>query len=399
MKKSLMLLAGLMVAVLATILFTGCQSSLPTATESPSQEGQIFCKQFGRDVDSVRVGVFCSFYVNVAGGTSPTAFRWNFGDGDSLTTGVNQIEHKYVAAGTYTVSVVIVLNDGSISNPITKTLKAYVATEPPAGEILTLISSSHENNGMWTYRLGLAQSAYASGSGANPFITGTGGIIITNPVNQSAYNWVQLVSQVQNGKLVVTVTCYNQDDLFINYGGNFVFNNPSPSWNWANIMSSQYYVPIEGDGGNLRFALRDGQIFTIGGSGNTLPGFNGDNNPAIMRYSVGADSVKFYFNLTAIPGFAGNAFVEYKDAIGGVTHQGLPVSSFFTGWGEIVLPIAVMQTSPVKIRYGHQNDVQADISASEHYDGSNWLEFYLQSVNTAKGRVWRVVKNHSAINF
>ena len=384
--------------MMAVLFFVGCTSSLPTAADS-SQEGQIVCKQLGRDVDSVRVNVYCSFYVNIPGGASPTAFRWKFGDGDSLTTGINQVEHKYTTVGTYTVSVVIVLSDGSITNPITKTLKAYVSTQPPAGEILTLIAANQENNGMWTYRLGLAQSAYASGSGANPFITGTGGIVITNPVNQSTYNWVQLIDQFQNGKLVVTITCYNQDDLFLNYGGNFVFNNPSPSWNWASIANSQYYVPIEGDGGNLRFALRDGQIFTIGGGNNGLPGFNGDSNPAILRYSVGSDSVKFYFNLTAMTGFTGNAFVEYQDAIGGTTHQGLPVSDFFTGWGEIVLPIAVMQTSPVKVRYGHQGDVLADISASGHYDGVGWLEFYLQSVNTAKGRVWQVVRNQPTTNF
>ncbi len=373
MKKSTMLLIGLMVAVLVVFITTGCQSSLPTVVDNTSEDGAIVCKQFGRDVDSVQVGVFCSFYVNVTGGAIPTAYRWNFGDGDSLSTGINQVEHRFATAGNYLVSVRIVLSDGSITLPITKTLTAYVATQPPAGEILTLISANHESNGMWTYRLGLSQSAYNSGSGANPFITGTGGVIVTNPINNTTYNWVQLVNQVQNGKLVVTVTCYNQADLFINYGGNFIFNNPSPSWNWANIQSSQYYVPIPGDGGNLRFSLRDGQLLQIGTTTN-LPGFLGDTNPAIFRFSVGVDSVRFFFNLSTIPNFDGTSFVEFKDAVGGVTHQNLPVSNVFTGWGEVVLAKAIMQLSPVKIRFGHQGNVLADLTASEHFDNDQWLE-------------------------
>lgn len=380
MKKSLMLLTGLIMAVLAATLFTGCQSSLPTASSNDAGEGIINCKQFNRDVDSVMVNFMTIFTVNLPAGTgTPTAYSWNFGDGSPVVnSGVNQVQHVYTVTGVYSVVVTVTLSSGATYGPVTKSLTVYTGGTT-TDEILTLISAAQGSNGKWTYRLGLAQSAYSTGSGSNPFITGTTGVVVTNPVN-STYNWVQLISQVQNGKLVVIIECYNQDDLFLNYGGNFAIGAPSSSWNWANIQGSTFFVSEEG-GGNLRFSLRDGQLLSTGSSSN-LPGLLGDDqSAAIFRMTAGADSLKLYFNIAALTNFNGGAFVEYRDALGGITQQPLPFSDFFTGWGEITLPLMVFQQNPFTIRYGHgSSHALADMTSSPFYS-DGWLKFYIQPLS------------------
>jgi len=386
-----MLLIGLVVAVLVVFITTGCQSSLPTVVDNTSEDGVIVCKQFNRDVDSVLVNFMTIFTVNLPAGTgTPTSYSWNFGDNTPVVnSGVNQVQHIYTVTGVYSVAVTVTLSNGTTYGPVTKSLTVYNSNQPPTDEILTLISATQGQNGRWTYRLGLAQSAYATGSMEHPFITGTQGVIVTNPVN-STFNWVQLVTTTQNGKIVVVVDCYNQDDLFLNYGGNFSIANESPSWNWANIQGSSYFVSVNGSG-NLRFSLRDGQLLHIGTT-SSLPGLLGDDQAApVFRMTVGTDSLKFYFNIAALTGFNGSAFVEFKDNLDGITQQPLPFSDFFTGWGEVTLPLTVLQQNPFSLRYGHgSSHTIADMTSSPYYS-NGWLVFYIQPMN-------RVINQNNSFN-
>lgn len=59
-----------------------------------------------------------------AGGSTDTVdpivqYRWNFGDGQTVTTSGAQTSHRFNDSGTYSVSVVVVDDDGATSNPAT----------------------------------------------------------------------------------------------------------------------------------------------------------------------------------------------------------------------------------------------------------------------------------------
>jgi hypothetical protein len=266
----------------------------------------------------------------------------------------------------------------------------YHPTAPPSDDILVLLSSNQESSGKWTYRLGLSISAYSGGSGSNPFITGQpGGVIITNPVNNSNYNWVQLVNQQENGRLIVTITCWNQGDVFLNYGGSFISGQPAAQWNWADISESAYFVAEDG-GGNLHFSLTAGQLLPVSGNVAQLPGLLGDDDPAILRMTVSQDSLKFFCNLDRLQNFDGNAWLEYTAVNGDNDRQPLQLSSFFSGWAEAILPLAALNDNPIKVRYGHNLNDIADMSGSKYWvPADGWLEFYLLPISGGKGG-WEV---------
>jgi len=371
---------------------------MPTITQPEDFPG-IKLFQGGKEVDSLLVNVIVIYTVTLPEeGGNPISYSWNFGDNISDTTNVPQVEHRYVAAGNYVVQVVVTWADGS-QVTYSRDVRVYATVTPPlpVDDILVLMSSSQENSGKWTYRLGLSIQAYANGSGENPFITGEpGGVIITNPVNSIDYSWVQLVNNQQDGRLIVEVTCWDQDEVILNYGGNFIYGAPPAQWNWADITGSIYYVPHSAQhpeqGGNLHFALRAGQLLPHGGGGQ-LPGLLGDTPPATLRITALADSIRLFFNLDRLEEFNSGAWVEYMSPTHEIVRQSLSLS-YFSGWGEIEIPLSALADDPVKVRYGHLNDELADMSGSEFWiPNDGWLEFYLQSINSKGGKSsgWRML--------
>ena len=394
MKRQIRLMCLAVVGVLL-LLLTAC-SDMPTITQPEENLPGIKLSQGGKEVDSVLVNVIVIFRVTLPEEEgNPISYNWNFGDSVADTTNVPQVEHRYVVAGNYVVQVVVTWADGS-QITYSRNIRVYTALipPPPVDDILVLMSSSQENSGKWTYRLGLSTQAYSNGSGGNPFITGEpGGVIINNPVNNTDYSWVQLVNNQQDDWLIVEVTCWDQSDLFINYGGNFIYGADPSQWNWADISDSDFYVSNAPDpGGNLRFALRAGQLLPHGGGGQ-LPGLLGDMPPATLRITALTDSIRLFFNLDRLENFNGGAWVEYMSPTHEIIHQSLPLSSF-SGWGEIDIPLSALADDPVRVRYGHLDDELADMSGSEFWiptDG--WLEFYLQSINSKGGKSsgWRML--------
>lgn len=373
-------------AMLAMVFLAAC-SDMPTVPTVPDDNTPgIKLTQNGKNVDSLLVNIWAIFSVNVAG-SSPVSYSWDFGDGTSASTTFAQTEHRYIATGTFTASVVVAYSNGG-SNTYTRQVQVYQPGVPPSDDVLVLLSSSQENSGKWTYRLGLSTSAYSGGSGANPFITGQpGGVIITNPA--PGYTWVQLVNQQENGRLIMTVTCWDQSDVFLNYGGNFISGQPAANWNWADISESAYYVAETG-GGNLHFSLTAGQLLPVGGNVAQLPGLIGDDTPATLRMTVGQDSIKVFCNLDRLQNFDGGAWLEYTAANGDHDRQPLQVSSFFSGWAETVLPLSALADNPVKIRYGHNVSDLADMTNSKYWvPADGWLEFYLLPIQGGKGG-WEV---------
>lgn len=396
MKKRsfLLFLAGVVVGSL--LILTAC-SDMPTIAQPENIPG-IKLSQGGRDVDSLLANIMTIFVVTVPEGSNPISYAWDFGDTtSSVITNIPQAEHRYTAAGNYVARVVVTYADGG-STTYSRNVRVYVAEVPPLDDILILISSNQENSGKWTYHLGLSTEAYSYGPGGNPFITGeSNGVIITNPVNNTNYSWVQLVNNQQDGRLIVDVTCWDQDEVLLNYGGNFIYDAPSTQWNWAIIEGSIFYVhntPPQ-QGGNLCFALRGGQLLLPGGGGQ-LPGLLGDSSPATLRMTVITDpmSIKLFFNLDRLENFQGGAWVEYVSATHEIIHQPLTLSSFFSGWGEITIPLAALADDPVKVRYGHLDDSLADMAGSEYWvPADQWLEFYLQPINGKGGKRggWRMI--------
>jgi len=384
-------------AVGVLLILAAC-SDMPTVVE-PADNG-IKMYQGGREVDSLLVGIMTIFMVTVPEGTNPVSYSWSFGDSVGVITNVPQAEHRYIATGNYLARVTLAYADGS-STTYSKAIRVYsqIIPPPPVDDILVLISSSQEASGKWTYRLGLSTQAYSNGPGGNPFITGeAGGIFITNPVNNTNYSWVQLVNNQQGGRLIVEVTCWDQSNVFINYGGNFIYGSPPTQWNWADITGSMYYVPNPPpqEGGDLHFALVGGQLLLPGGSGQ-LPGLLGDSSPATLRMTVlitDPVSIKLFFNLDRLENFQGGAWVEYLCSTNEISRQPLPLSPNFSGWGEVVLPLSALADDPIRVRYGHHNSDLADMSGSQYWiptDG--WLEFYLQPIN-GKGNQrggWRMI--------
>lgn len=374
-------------ALLAMLFLVGC-SDMPTIPTVPDDNTPgIKLSQGGKNVDSLLVNIYAIFSVNVAG-SSPASYQWNFGDGTpTVNTTFAQTEHRYVTVGTFTASVVVAYSNGG-SNTYSRLVKVYQPSAPPSDDILVLLSSSQESSGKWTYRLGLTTSAYSGGSGANPFVTGQpGGVVITNPV--AGYSWVQLVNQQENGRLIVTVTCWDQSDVFLNYGGNFISGQPAANWNWANIEESVYFVAETG-GGNLHFSLSSGQLLPVGGTVSQLPGLLGDDDPATLRMTVEQDSLKFFCNLDRLQNFDGGVWLEYVAVNGEINRQPLQPSSFFSGWAETVLPSSTLADNPVKIRYGHNISDLADMTGSKYWvPADGWLEFYLLPIDGGKGG-WEV---------
>lgn len=313
-------------AILAMVFFVGC-SDMPTVPTVPDDNTPgIKLTQNGKDVDSLLINIWAGFTVNVAG-SSPVSYLWTFGDGTSaVTTIFAQTEHRYITTGTFTASVKVSYSNGS-SKTYTRSLRVYQPDVPPSDDILILLSSSQESSGKWTYRLGLSTSAYSDGSGANPFVTGQpNGVVITNPV--ADYSWIQLVNQQENGRLIVTVTCWDQNDVFLNYGGNFIASIAPGQWNWADITQSAYFV-AENGGGNLHFSLTAGQILPVGGTATQLPGLLGDESPATLRITAGQDSLKFFCNLDRLLNFDGGAWLEYMAVNDDHDRQPLQMSAFF----------------------------------------------------------------------
>lgn len=379
--------------LLAMAFMVGC-SDMPTVPNVPPDDTGIKLTQNGKDVDSLLVNVFAIFTVNVTG-SSPVSYLWTFGDGTpAITTTFAQTEHRYIATGTFITSVVVAYSNGG-SNTYTRQVRVYQPGAPPSDDILVLLSSSQESSGKWTYRLGLSTSAYSGGSGVNPFVTGQpGGVIITNPA--PGYTWVQLVNQQENGRLIVTVTCWDQSDVFLNFGGNFISGQPTSQWNWADISESVYYVAETG-GGNLHFSLTAGQLLPVGGNVAQLPGLIGDDTPATLRMTVGQDSIKVFCNLDRLQNFDGGAWLEYTAANGDHNRQPLQVSSFFSGWAETVLPLSALADNPIKIRYGHNINDLADMTQSKYWiPADGWLEFYLLIIEDGKGG-WEVYPINSVL--
>lgn len=381
--KRRVLFFGLAILLAMTFL-VGC-SDMPTTPVVP--DDGIKLTQGGKDVDSLLVNIWAAFSVNVAG-SSPVSYLWTFGDGTpTVNTTFAQIEHRYVTTGTFTVSVQVGYSNGS-SNTYSRQVRVYQPGIPPIDDILVLLSSSQESSGKWIYRLGLSTAAYSGGSGANPFITGQpGGVVVTNPV--AGYSWVQLVNQQENGRLIVTITCWDQNDVFLNFGGSFISGQPPAQWNWADIQGSVYYVAEDG-GGNLHFSLTAGQLLPVGGNVAQLPGLIGDDNPATLRMTVGQDSIKVFCNLDRLQNFNGNAWLEYTAANGDHDRQPLQLSSFFSGWAEAVLPLSALNDNPIKVRYGHNASDLADMTQSKYWvPADGWLEFYLLPIYGGKGG-WEV---------
>ncbi len=380
MKRISFLLAGV-----ALLLLAAC-SDMPTVVESADTFGIEMC-QGGREVDSLLVDIMTIFTVVVPSGTTPVSYCWVFGDSTpAVYTGFAQVEHRYTEVGTYLVMVEVTYSNGHTIT-YSRSIVVYRLSVPPVDDILILLSSHQEPSGKWTYRLGLDTSAYNDGIGTNPFITGEpGGVIITNPVNNTNYNWVQLVDNQnqQDGRLIIEVTCWNQDDVFLNYGGNFIYGAPPAQWNWADIRESTYFV-AENGGGNLHFSLVDGQLLPVNGGSYQLPGLLGDDIPATIRLTVGIDSLKIFCNLDRLQNFEGNAWLEFVAPSGDYNRQPL-ASSFFSGWAEVVLPLSALANEPVKIRYGHHDNDLADMAGSKYWVASDgWLEFYIVQIGSGGG--------------
>lgn len=386
MKNSTLLsLFGLI--ILALVVVMGCFgcSNMPTMAEQETNPG-IKMVQNEQNSDSLLVGVWAIFTVKTTGTPTPVSYLWTFGDGTAtVNTTFAQTEHRYVSTGNFIVSVQVGYSNGS-SNTYTRQVRVYQPGVPPSDDILVLLSSSQESSGKWTYRLGLSTAAYSGGSGASPFITGQpGGVIITNPV--PGYSWVQLMNQQENGRLIVIVTCWDQSEVFLNYGGNFISGQPPAQWNWADIRNSTYYVAEDG-GGNLYFSLIGGQLLPAGsGTTNQLPGLLGDDSPSTLRITVEEQgTLRFFCNLDRLQNFDGGAWLEYTAVNGDHNRQPLQPSSFFSGWAETVLPLSALADNPIKIRYGHNISDLADMTRSKYWVPSdNWLEFYFLPINGGKG--------------
>ena len=381
-------------AIMAMFFLVGCSdmSTVPLVDDTPG----IKLFQGGKTVDSLLVNIYALFSVNVAG-SSPVSYLWNFGDGTTVNTTFAQVEHRYVNVGLFTVSVEVGYSNGG-SDTYTRSVRVCQSTipPPPSNDILALLSSSQESSGKWTYRLGLSIAAYSGGSGANPFVTGqSGGVVITNPVS-GYYDWVQLVNQQENGRLIVVITCWDQDETFLNFGGNFISGAQPSQWNWADIEDSAYYIAETG-GGNLHFSLSSGQLLPVGGTVSQLPGLLGDDDPATLRMTVEQDSLKIFCNLSRLSNYQGGAWLEYVAADGDNNRQPLQLSNFFSGWAETVLPLSALADNPIKIRYGHNINDLADMTQSKYWVPSDgWLEFYLLLIENGKGG-WEVYPINSSV--
>ncbi len=66
-------------------------------------------------------------FTDASTGTGLTNWVWNFGDGNSVTNNSNAaVNHSYVNAGTYTVSLIVSGTGGSSTN----TQSGYIVAKP-----------------------------------------------------------------------------------------------------------------------------------------------------------------------------------------------------------------------------------------------------------------------------
>lgn len=86
---------------------TGCQASV--GQNITVTGGNIVCST---SILPSQWGNATNFYVNHVSSGTPTSFDWNFGDGQTLTTGTNGIFHTYATSGAYNVCVTTTFSDG-----------------------------------------------------------------------------------------------------------------------------------------------------------------------------------------------------------------------------------------------------------------------------------------------
>ena len=114
---------------------------------------------------------------SIASGTIVSRF-WNFGDGGTLSGNVTNPSHKYVAAGTYTVTLTVVSNNGCAStivgNVTVYTLPEpnYVANPVCQNSAMSFINTSSVGVGTMGYRWDFA--AQGNSTLTNPTHTFTG---------------------------------------------------------------------------------------------------------------------------------------------------------------------------------------------------------------------------------
>ena len=157
---------------------------------------------------------------NAAASSDPdgtiAAYAWNFGDGDTAVG--NQVDHEFLAAGTYTVVLTVTDNQGAIDQD--QIIMTIVDSPSPANmPPLAYISSSGQQRRVhieWDY------------TGSDPGLAGfrfyqNGRLVceIADPTARQA----ECLTYVDNGTVRFWVTSYNQDGSESLASGSLPFDN------------------------------------------------------------------------------------------------------------------------------------------------------------------------------
>ncbi|MFA5163322.1 MAG: PKD domain-containing protein [Patescibacteria group bacterium] len=336
MRKQINFLVGRIFVFLALVmLLPACMKDYDFSepnVPNPDNGGFLLKSSSQSSADTTETGIAVPviFYLENQSGVNFTV-TWNFGDNSPYTTGtgISQVVHKYMAAGTYTLTVTIVPSSGST---VILTHTVLVGLNSSGMEFRCLKSvlvTSGPMVGAYNYTFGVRQAFF-------------------NPAWHVGdhSNWSQ-------------VTIANTDTMMISgeawkiwhvvrYNGLEVQSYGDAAGNWANYPGSVYWHPTPPSGGVFHCYCYNGVVYTSQ-QGVNIPGLTGDSLTGVaptVRLTVELNGtantddtlVVFLNNQSYFPG--ANPFVFYGyDSLPGnwsLRHQSLIPGS---DWGFIKISI------------------------------------------------------------
>lgn len=263
MKKQINFWAGRILVFLALIMLVpSCMKDhdFPEPDNPNPDNGGFLLKsssQSSADTTETGVSVPVIFYLENQTGVNFTV-TWNYGDNTPYTTGagISQVIHKYMAAGSYTLTVTIVPSSGST---ITLTHTVLVGLNSSGMEFRCLKSvlvTSGPMTGAYNYTFGVRQAFF-------------------NPAWHVGdhSNWSQ-VSLSNTDTLMIAGEAWKVWHV-IRYNGLEVQSYGDAAGNWANYPGSIYWHPTLPAGGVFHCYCYNGIVYTSQ-QGINIPGLTGD---------------------------------------------------------------------------------------------------------------------------
>ena len=364
---AVMLFAILLVSI-------GCANN-PTGDRVPDVNKTLVAKIAVTGSDSVLIDqaiVFSGELSKAPEGDPIAKYEWHFGDGSSATGRMAQ--HKYVAAGGYSVKLRVTTASGlSDSTAKTMVIVDHFEKQTPT---LYLISSEKKTDGSYIYRMAALKTAI-KGNRSAPFHTGD-------------YNGWKAVAMEDSTSdyYLYSITTFD-GEIKLTFGGQY------PN-SWAIIKYSAYYVTASDA---LVIIFKAGKIYKKGEV--VVDQIPGDTGDAVVRFSVEGNNLTIYFNnREKIAGVKDQPF--WVSVIGGWTKPQTQFLVGSTGWGYASIPIGDLPTGSVldfKFGGNFTSNSWATIFESYFYDAKKvCLSIKLVKVDASAkiagakpGALWTVV--------